>query len=72
MSGWWCKATMLEKRVVMEVNLFLKLSKIPVTRDLLNLGERLGKDNLFKYVKDFGFGEKTGIDLQGEGTGYSI
>ena len=35
----------------------------------MNLGERLGKDTLFKYVKDFGFGEKTGIDLQGEAKG---
>lgn len=35
----------------------------------VNLGERLGKEKLFKYIKDFGFGEKTGIDLQGEGTG---
>ena len=35
----------------------------------VELGERLGKDTLFKYVKDFGFGEKTGIDLQGEGKG---
>ncbi|ASV66043.1 stage V sporulation protein D [Cytobacillus sp. FSL W7-1323] len=35
----------------------------------VNLGERLGKDTLFKYIHDFGFGEKTGIDLQGESTG---
>ncbi|MBX9972300.1 stage V sporulation protein D [Cytobacillus firmus] len=35
----------------------------------VELGERLGKDKLFKYIRDFGFGEKTGIDLQGEGKG---
>ncbi|MEQ6387735.1 stage V sporulation protein D [Bacillaceae bacterium S4-13-58] len=35
----------------------------------VNLGERLGKDRLFDYIRDFGFGEKTGIDLQGEGNG---
>ncbi|MDM5207190.1 stage V sporulation protein D [Cytobacillus kochii] len=35
----------------------------------VNLGERLGKETLFKYIHDFGFGEKTGIDLQGESTG---
>ncbi|MBA4537615.1 stage V sporulation protein D [Bacillus aquiflavi] len=35
----------------------------------VELGERLGKEKLFKYIKDFGFGQKTGIDLQGEGTG---
>ena len=35
----------------------------------VNLGQRLGKETLFSYIRDFGFGEKTGIDLQGEGTG---
>ena len=30
---------------------------------------RLGKDRLFKYIRNFGFGQKTGIDLQGEGSG---
>lgn len=35
----------------------------------VELGERLGKEKLFKYIKGFGFGQKTGIDLQGEGTG---
>ncbi|TLS35238.1 stage V sporulation protein D [Pseudalkalibacillus caeni] len=33
------------------------------------LGERLGKEKLFSYIKDFGFGKKTGIDLNGEATG---
>ncbi|MCF6137009.1 stage V sporulation protein D [Pseudalkalibacillus berkeleyi] len=33
------------------------------------LGQRLGKEKLFSYIKDFGFGTKTGIDLQGESTG---
>ncbi len=35
----------------------------------VNLGLKLGKEKLFKYIKDFGFGEKTGIDLNGESTG---
>jgi len=35
----------------------------------VELGERLGKETLFKYIRNFGFGEKTGIDLQGEGKG---
>lgn len=29
----------------------------------------LGKERLFKYIDKFGFGEKTGIDLNGEGEG---
>ncbi|MCA0990132.1 stage V sporulation protein D [Pseudalkalibacillus hwajinpoensis] len=33
------------------------------------LGERLGKEKLFSYIDKFGFGDKTGIDLQGEASG---
>ncbi len=35
----------------------------------INLGQRLGKEKLFKYIKAFGYGQKTGIDYPGEGTG---
>ena len=35
----------------------------------VNLGLILGKGKLMNYIKEFGFGEKTGIDLNGEGTG---
>ena len=35
----------------------------------VNLGLKLGKEKLFKYIKDFGFGEKTDIDLIGEENG---
>ena len=33
------------------------------------LGQKLGRSTLFRYIRDFGFGSKTGIDLTGEGTG---
>ncbi len=33
------------------------------------MGQMLGKETLFKYIKAFGFGSKTGIDLNGEGEG---
>jgi len=33
------------------------------------LEQRLGKEKLYSYIKDFGFGEKTGIDLIGEENG---
>ncbi|RKD34755.1 stage V sporulation protein D [Thermohalobacter berrensis] len=33
------------------------------------VGQRLGKENMLKYIKGFGFGEKTGIDLTGEQSG---
>nr|WP_220185920.1 stage V sporulation protein D [Paenactinomyces guangxiensis] len=35
----------------------------------VNLGQRLGKEKLFSYIKKFGFGDKTGIDLNGEARG---
>ncbi len=35
----------------------------------VTLGLRLGKEKLFSYIKKFGFGEKTGIDLNGEENG---
>ena len=33
------------------------------------LGNKLGKEKLYKYINLFGFGEKTGIDLNGESSG---
>ena len=48
---------------------FLEVVQNSCNPGFVELGERLGKEQLFKYVKDFGFGEKTGIDLQGEGKG---
>ncbi|MDR6224805.1 stage V sporulation protein D [Desmospora profundinema] len=35
----------------------------------VNLGQRLGEEELFSYINKFGFGEKTGIDLNGEAKG---
>ncbi|WP_227935722.1 stage V sporulation protein D [Alkalihalobacillus deserti] len=48
---------------------FLEVVQNSCNPGFVVLGERLGKDRLFDYIEDFGFGEKTGIDLQGEGTG---
>lgn len=33
------------------------------------LGQRLGTERLYNYVNRFGFGNKTGVDLNGESTG---
>ncbi|MGA2090360.1 MAG: penicillin-binding protein 2 [Endomicrobiales bacterium] len=33
------------------------------------IGMRLGKDNLYRYIRQFGFNAKTGIDLPGEAKG---
>lgn len=35
----------------------------------ISIGLRLGKERLFRYIRAFGFGEKTGVDLLGESTG---
>ena len=33
------------------------------------MGQKIGKELLFSYIDKFGFGKKTGIDLNGEGNG---
>ncbi len=35
----------------------------------MEIGMRLGKEKLFEYIRSYGFGSKTGIDLLGESTG---
>ncbi|WP_246577912.1 penicillin-binding transpeptidase domain-containing protein [Clostridium psychrophilum] len=35
----------------------------------VKLGQMIGKDNMYKFTKNAGFGQKSGIDLPGEGTG---
>ena len=35
----------------------------------VKMGQLLGKEKLFDYIDKFGFGEKTGVDLNGEGKG---
>ncbi|WP_054949472.1 stage V sporulation protein D [Numidum massiliense] len=35
----------------------------------VKMGQVLGEEKLFKYIRAFGFGDKTGIDLPGEATG---
>lgn len=38
----------------------------------VEVGLRLGRERFYRYVKDFGFGEPTGIDLPGEASGIMI
>lgn len=35
----------------------------------MKLGSMIGKDKFYEYIKKFGFGELTGIDIQGEADG---
>lgn len=48
---------------------FLQVLQNSCNPGFVKLGQMLGKETLFDYIERFGFGEKTGIDLQGEGTG---
>lgn len=48
---------------------FLNVVENSCNPGFIALGERLGKESLFSYIKKFGFGQKTGIDLPGEGNG---
>ncbi|MGP4068206.1 stage V sporulation protein D [Halobacillus sp. B29] len=48
---------------------FLEVVQNSCNPGFVQLGQRLGKDKLFEYIDRFGFGEKTGIDLEGEGKG---
>lgn len=48
---------------------FLEVVQNSCNPGFVELGNRLGKEKLFSYIKKFGFGQKTGIDLAGEGTG---
>ncbi|EXX91687.1 stage V sporulation protein D [Paenibacillus darwinianus] len=48
---------------------FLEVVENSCNPGFVTLGQRLGKDKLFQYIRNFGFGAKTGIDLRGEGNG---
>src|SRR5690625_7989291 len=48
---------------------YLEVAENSCNPGFINLGQMLGKEKLFSYIHKFGFGEKTGIDLQGEGSG---
>ena len=48
---------------------FLEVVENSCNPGFVELGNRLGKEKLFEYINNFGFGTKTGIDLNGEGSG---
>ncbi len=48
---------------------FLQVLQNSCNPGFVLMGERLGKERLFSYLDMFGFGNKTGIDLNGEGKG---
>ncbi|NBK96511.1 MAG: stage V sporulation protein D [Erysipelotrichia bacterium] len=48
---------------------FLQVLENSSNPGFVEIARRLGLDNEYQYVTDFGFGTKTGIDLPGESTG---
>ena len=48
---------------------FLQVLQNSCNPGFVKMGQLLGKERLFHYLDLFGFGEKTGIDLNGEGEG---
>lgn len=48
---------------------FLQVLENSCNPGFVKLGQDLGKERLFSYLEKFGFGEKTGVDLNGESTG---
>lgn len=48
---------------------FLQVLQNSCNPGFVKLGQLLGKEKLFSYLDLFGFGSKTGIDLNGEGEG---
>ena len=48
---------------------FLEVVQNSCNPGFVELGNRLGKEKLFNYIDKFGYGKKTGIDLNGEASG---
>lgn len=48
---------------------YLEVIENSCNTGFVRLGQMLGKETLMSYIKKLGFGKKTGIDLNGEGTG---
>ena len=48
---------------------YLQVVESSCNPGFINLGNRLGAEKLFEYVRAFGYGEPLGIDYPGEGSG---
>ncbi|PZE22657.1 stage V sporulation protein D [Paenibacillus xerothermodurans] len=48
---------------------FLQVVENSCNPGFVVMGQKLGKEKLFEYIHNFGFGKKTGIDLGGEENG---
>ncbi len=48
---------------------FVQVAENSCNPGFIEMGQRLGMDNFYKYLHDFGFGQKTGIEMSGEAVG---
>ena len=48
---------------------FMEVLQNSCNPGFVKMGQMLGKERLFSYLDKFGFGNKTGVDLNGEGKG---
>ena len=48
---------------------FLQVVENSCNPGFVVMGQKIGKETLFKYIRNFGFGSKTGVDLNGEASG---
>lgn len=48
---------------------FMEVLQNSCNPGFVKMGQLLGKETLFSYLDKFGFGAKTGVDLNGEGSG---
>jgi len=48
---------------------YLQVAENSCNPGFVEMGQRLGMDNFYKYLRDFGFGQKTGIEMSGEAVG---
>ena len=48
---------------------FVQVAENSCNPGFVEMGQRLGMDAFYKYLRDFGFGQKTGIEMSGEALG---
>ncbi len=48
---------------------FVQVAENSCNPGFVEMGQRLGIDAFYKYLRDFGFGQKTGIEMSGEALG---
>ncbi|MGC7870346.1 penicillin-binding transpeptidase domain-containing protein [Desulfosporosinus sp. SYSU MS00001] len=48
---------------------FVQVAENSCNPGFIEMGQRLGMDTFYKYLREFGFGQKTGIEMSGEARG---